>query len=293
MSSGIQAPSHDYTFRASDKRRPRDLLVIVPTFILLLLLVFPVLWMVFTSLRPASALIGGTGLSELFVDLGFDSYVRLFQGSDFARFIGNSLLISLVSTTCTLILASVAAYGFSRFRFRGRYPLLLVVLATQLVPFVVLITPVYLFFSTLGLLNTYFGLIIVYVAMTLPLATYLMLGFLNTVPRMLDEAARVDGCNTLQAIFRVILPVAVPGLVSTGVTTFIATWEEFLFASVFLTDPNLKTVQVGLYGFFGEYATDWGVIMAAATISAIPTIVLFSIIQRRLITGVAAGSVKE
>ncbi|KAA9155289.1 carbohydrate ABC transporter permease [Amycolatopsis acidicola] len=275
------------------KRRARDLLVIVPTFAILFVIVFPVLWMVFTSLRPATALGARLPFGQWFDGLGFDAYARLFQGSDFGRYLGNSLLVSVISTACTVVLASLAAYALSRFSFRGKGTVLLVVLATQLLPFVVLITPMYLAFGELGLLDSYAGLIIVYVAMTLPLAIYLMMGYFNTIPTVLDEAARIDGCSTVGVLFRVVFPIAVPGIVTVVITTFIATWEEFFFASVLMTGEKLKTVQVGLSSFFGEYASDWGMIMAAATVSAIPTVVLFSLVQKRLVAGMAAGSVKE
>ncbi|MFC5826057.1 carbohydrate ABC transporter permease [Nonomuraea insulae] len=275
------------------RRRPRDLLVILPTFAILLVIVFPVLWMVFTSLRPATALAAQVPWSRYFDGLGFGAYARLFQGSGFARYIGNSLLVSCVSTLCTVVLASLAGYALSRFSFRLRETILVVVIATQLLPFVVLITPLYIAFGEIGLLDSYVGLILVYVAMTLPLAIYLVMGYFNTIPRVLDEAARIDGCSTLGVIFRVIFPIALPGIVTVTVTTFIATWEEYFFASVLMTSEKLKTVQVGLSSFFGEYASDWGMIMAAATVATIPTIVLFSVVQKRLVAGMAAGSVKE
>jgi len=279
--------------RKPGRRRPRDLLVIVPTFLILLVIVFPVLWMVFTSLRPSTALAAQLPWSQYFDGLGFDAYVRLFSDSDFGRYIGNSLVVSVISTACTVVLASFAAYALSRFRFRLRGTVLMVVLATQLLPFVVLITPLYLAFGELGLLDSYAGLIIVYVAMTLPLAIYLMMGYFNTIPTVLDEAARIDGCTTVGVIFRVVLPIALPGIATVVITTFIATWEEYFFASVLMTSDKLKTVQVGLSSFFGEYASDWGMIMAAATVATIPTVVLFSVVQKRLVAGMAAGSVKE
>ncbi|MFB9834894.1 carbohydrate ABC transporter permease [Actinoallomurus acaciae] len=290
---GRDAPKRTAPRRDPNRRRARDLLVIVPTFAILLVIVFPVLWMVFTSLRPATALATRLPWSRYFDGLGFGAYGRLFGNSDFARYIGNSLLVSAVSTFCTVVLASLAAYALSRFVFRLRRTVMMVVLATQLLPFVVLITPIYLSFGELGLLNSYVGLIIVYTAMTLPLAIYLLMGYFNTIPLALDEAARIDGCSNVGVIFRVVFPIALPGIVTVIVTTFIATWEEYFFASVLNTSEDLKTVQVGLSSFFGEYTSDWGVIMAAATVATVPTIVLFSVVQKRLVAGMAAGSVKE
>jgi ABC-type glycerol-3-phosphate transport system permease component len=278
--------------RSASRRRPKDLLVLVPTLVIMLLIVFPVLWMVLSSIRPASQLTEPLSWGSLFEGLTGEAYARLFSGSNFGRYVLNSLLISSVATVLTVVISGIAGYTLSRFRFRGRSLLLLLVLATQLLPFVVLITPIYIAFSQLKLLNSYPGLIVVYVAMTLPLATYLMMGYFDAIPKVLDEAARIDGCTTLGVIFRVIMPVALPGIVTVAVTAFIATWEEFLFATVLMTSDKLKTVQVGLAGFFGEYSTDWPVVMAAATVAAVPTIILFAVVQRRLVAGMAAGSIK-
>ncbi len=289
----VARPAQPARRRSTERRRARDLFVIVPTILALGVVVFPVVWMVFTSLRPASALATTPPREQFFGGLGLDSYRRLFAGGTFARYLLNSIGISCASTSCTVVLASLTAFGLSRFRFKLRGAMLFIIIGTQLLPFVVLITPIYTLFSQIGLLNSYIGLIIVYVALTLPLSIFLMLGYFDTISTVLDEAARMDGCSTLGVIFRIIIPVAIPGMVTVTVTAFIATWEEYLFANVLLTSDALKTVQVGLAGYFGEYSTDWGVIMAAATIAAIPTVALFSVVQKRLVAGMAAGSVKE
>lgn len=288
------APSgeHRPQRRGSDRRRASDLLVVVPTFLVLGLIAFPAVWMVFTSLRPPQSLATQVPFTQMFDGLSLEAYSRLFDGSSFGRYVGNSLVVSLVSTACTVVLASVAAYGLSRFRFRLRGSIVLLVIATQLLPFVVLITPIYIAFAEMGLLNSYVGLVVVYTAMTLPLAIVLTLGYFESIPQVLDEAARIDGCSTLGVIFRVIIPVAAPGIVTVAVTTFIATWEEYLFASVLMTTDELKTVQVGLAGYFGEYATDWSLIMAGATVAAVPTLILFAVVQKRIVSGLSAGSVK-
>ena len=278
--------------RSASRRRPKDLLVLVPTLVIMLVIIFPVLWMVLSSVRPANQLTEPLSWSGLFSGLNGEAYTRLFSDSNFGRYVINSLVVSSVSTVLTVVISGIAGYTLSRFRFRGRSLLLLLVLATQLLPFVVLITPIYIAFQQLKLLNSYPGLIVVYVAMTLPLATYLMMGYFDAIPQVLDEAARIDGCSTLGVIFRVVMPVALPGIVTVAVTAFIASWEEFLFATVLMTSDKLKTVQVGLAGFFGEYSTDWPVVMAAATVAAVPTIVLFAVVQRRLVAGMAAGSIK-
>ncbi|UFU08058.1 carbohydrate ABC transporter permease [Ruania halotolerans] len=287
-----EAPPVQRKRRDSSARRASDLLVLVPFAVVLLAIIFPVLWMVYSALRPVQEIAAGVSWGSLLDNASLDSFSRLFAATNFEQYLVNSIVMCLVGTFATVVVASLAGFALSRYAFRGRGVMFLVLVATQLLPFVVLITPVYLFFSQLGLLNTYPGIVIVYVAMTLPLAVLLMTGFFNSVPRSLDEAARVDGASTLTVLTRVIAPLAWPGIVTVAVTAFIAMWEEFLFAQVFLTDDSLKTVQVGLAGLFGEYGTDWGVVMAASTIAAAPTIILFSFLQRRLVAGVAAGAIK-
>ncbi|QOR72289.1 carbohydrate ABC transporter permease [Ruania alkalisoli] len=290
---GAPAPSRLRARRRdSSARRASDLVLLVPLAVVLLAIIFPVLWMVYSALRPVQDIAAGVSWSTLLDNISLDAFARLFEATNFEQYIVNSLLVCLVGTLCTVIVASLAGFALSRYSFRGRGAMFLLLVATQLLPFVVLITPVYLFFSQLGLLNSYPGIVLVYVAMTLPLAVLLMSGFFNGVPRTLDEAARMDGASTLTVIARVIAPLVWPGIVTVSVTAFIAMWEEFLFAQVFLTDDSLKTAQVGLAGLFGEYGTDWGVVMAASTIAAAPTIILFSFLQRRLVAGVAAGAIK-
>lgn len=279
--------------RSRSRRRARDLIFLIPFFGVLALIVFPTLWMIYSSLRPVRSISAGLTWDTIFADLGFESYVRLFQSTQFEQYLPNSIFICLVATAFTVAISSLAGFALSRYSFRAKKYIMIAMVATQLLPFVVLITPVYLFFSELRLLNSFPGIIIVYIAMTLPLGVLLMTGFFNSVPKTLDEAARIDGASTLTVLTRIILPLTWPGIVTVAVTSFIAMWEEFLFAQVFLTSDNVKTVQVGLAGLFGEYGTDWGVVMAASVVAAVPTIVLFSLLQRRLVAGAAAGAVKE
>jgi ABC-type glycerol-3-phosphate transport system permease component len=276
-----------------ESRRPRDLLFLIPFALVLIMIVFPVIWMLYSSLRPVQEISQGVTWQNVFSGLSLDSYTRLFEETNFGRYLPNSIVVCVVGSVITVAISVLAGFALSRFSFRAKPVVMIALVATQLLPFVVLITPVYLFFAELRLLNSFGGLIIVYVAITTPLATLLMTGFLNAVPRTLDEAARIDGASTLTVITRVIAPLVWPGIVTVGVTAFIAMWDEFLFAQIFLTSESLKTVQVGIAGLFGEYGTDWGVVMAASVLAALPTILLFSLLQRRLVAGMTAGAVKE
>lgn len=272
-------------------RRVRDLVVVGLTLVVVVLILFPFAWMVLTSLRPPGELLGTSTLWG--GDLGLGSYRRLFATSTFGRYLVNSAVVAVAAMVISVVISSLAGYAFSRFSFPGKRVLMVVVIAVHLFPYVILITPMYSFFSELGLLNTYQGLILAYVAITLPFASYLMMGYIDTVPRGLDEAARIDGCSTLGVLFRVVLPVAWPGVATVAINAFIISWEEYLFAKVLMTSEEFKTVQVGLSNFFGEFTTQWDLVMAASVVASVPTIVLFAVAQRRLVSGLAVGSVKE
>jgi ABC-type glycerol-3-phosphate transport system permease component len=275
------------------KRRSRagDALTLGAVAVVLAAMVFPFAWMVMTSFRPADEMFD---LNHILPhDLTLHGFQKLFAGSAFGRYVLNSAIVALAAMVVAVVISCLTGYAFSRFEFRGKRVVMLVFIAVQLFPFVILITPLYLFFSELHLLNTYQGLILAYVGLVLPFATYLMMGYFNTIPTGLDEAARIDGCSTLGVLFRVIFPIAWPGVATVAINTFVMAWEEYLFAKVLMTDNQLKTVQVGLSDFFGEFSTQWDLVMCASVVASVPTVVLFAVAQRRLVSGLAAGSVKE
>ena len=205
----------------------------------------------------------------------------------------NSIAVATISTVVTVFVAILAAYAFSRFRFRGKSALLSTFAFTQLFPFAVLLMPLYIMYHRLNLVNTYLGIIISYLAITLPFCVYMLLGYFRSVSVSLDEAARIDGCSTFGIIFRVVFPVAWPGVVATAVYVFVRSWEEYLFALTLITDDGKRTVPVGLANFFGQYTTQWGSVMTASVVATLPTLIFFFVIQRQLVSGLAAGAVKQ
>jgi ABC-type glycerol-3-phosphate transport system permease component len=266
-------------------------LQVILTFVVLGLFAFPFLWVILTSIRPERGMY--TDSFRLLPEaVTLDNYRRLVD-SGFLGYIRNSVMVSLVSTFITVFFAILAAYAFSRYRFKGRSGLAGTFAFTQLFPFAVLLMPLYIMYFRMGLVNSFLGLIIAYVAITLPFCVYMLIGYFQTVSISLDEAARIDGCSTLGIIFRVIFPVAWPGVVATAVYAFVRSWEEYLFALTLMTDDSKKTVPVGLANFFGQYTTAWGSVMTASVIATIPTMIFFLIMQKQLVSGLAAGAVKQ
>jgi ABC-type glycerol-3-phosphate transport system permease component len=277
--------------RFTNVRFLKDLFQVIVTFAALGILVFPFLWVVLTSIRPESALFSKK--FQLFSGVVTLANYTALLASDFPRYIANSALVSLPATILSVGVSFLAAYSFSRRTFRFRYGLLIVMVFSQLIPFIIITTPIYLIYSRLGMINTYQGLIFTYIAISIPFSVYMLIGYLDSVPRELDEAATIDGCSTLRLVFQVLLPVAWPGVAATAIYTFIRSWNDFLFALTLITKNELKTVPIGLANFFGQYTTQWDLVMSASVLATLPTLVIFLFLQRQLVSGLAAGAVKS
>jgi ABC-type glycerol-3-phosphate transport system permease component len=256
------------------------------TFIVWAFLVFPVAWIILGSFRT-----NATMFSDSVITFTLEHYVTIFEAG-FARFIFNSLFICLVAVVISTFVSVIASYIFSRKRFRGKKFFFGSVILGQLFPWIILVTPLFILFARIGLLNSYVGMILAYVAISIPFSVYLMVGYLETVPRELDEAAVMDGCSQFQIIWTIIFPVMLPGIVATATYAFLLMWTEFLFALAFLTRTTLKTMPLGLAQFFGEQSVNWGAVMAASAVTTLPALLLFLPLQTRMSSGLTAGSVK-
>jgi ABC-type glycerol-3-phosphate transport system permease component len=220
------------------------------------------------------------------------NYYDLFTNVPFAVYFRNSAIVASGTMTLALVVASLGAYGFVRFKFRGRGPLLLTMLMAYMIPSVVLLVPLLVIFRSYGLINTYPGLILAEATNTAPFALLLMINYFSTLPRELEEAAQVDGCGRLGTLFRIVIPLSIPGLVAGGLFAFIATWNNFLFAFLFATTDRVKTLPLIMRLFaLGEPAV-WGVSAAGAILTTLPVALLFLLFQRMLMSGLAAGAVK-
>jgi len=267
------------------------MLYIALTFAIIGLFLFPVFWLIVSSLKPLGLLFS-TRITLFGFEPIFEYYRQIFEVG-FLRFVFNSVLVSIVATALCMLLAFPAAYAFSRFRFLGKNLFFGFFGLTQIFPWIILVTPIFIIFFFLGLSNSYSGLILIYIAVAIPFTTYMLFGYLEAVPKEIDDAAVIDGCSTLRTLFYVIVPIAVPGLVASATHAFIVAWNEFLFALTLITTTEKKTAPVALATFFGEYGANWGEVLAAATVTTIPTLIFFLLLQRHLLKGLTAGSVKQ
>jgi len=269
----------------------RDILCVAVTLAVVLVFLFPVFWMVISSLKPLNLLFSQEIRLFGFQPI-FEYYAQIVQVG-FLRFVGNSVLVSLVATAACMLMAFPAAYAFSRFRFRGKGVVFSLFGLTQIFPWIILVTPIFIIFFLLGLSNSYLGLVLIYIAVGIPFTTYMLFGYLETIPKEIDDAAVIDGCSATGTIVYVVMPIAVPGLVAAATHAFIVAWNEFLFALTLITTTGKKTAPVALATFFGEYGANWGQVLAAATVTSIPTLLFFLFLQRYLLKGLTAGSVKQ
>jgi len=256
-----------------------------------LIAVYPVLQVVTISLRPADKLLS-TSLEIIPEHATLKSYVSLFKDQPFLQWVRNSAMISLTVTLTGVVLAAMSGYAFSRFNFFGKKIGLLSLLVTQMFPATMLLLPLYLMLIYLGLINSYLGIIITYSATALPFCIWTMKGYYDTIPISLEEAARIDGCNQFQSFYKVILPLASPALVITGLFSFMTAWSEYIVAAQILQDSNLWTLPLGLKSFEANMSTEWGLYGAASLIVMLPVVILFIILSKWLVSGLTLGSVK-
>jgi multiple sugar transport system permease protein len=250
----------------------------------------PYLWMMITSLKPEGE-IAKWPVAYWPHDLTFEHYQFLLRRTAFGGNLLNSLVVALGAVAIGLGVSVPAAYAFSRFRFAGRRYLMIQFLVINMFPIVLLILPLFVLMRVLGLLDTYFGIILGHSTFAIPFSIWMMTSYMNALPRELDEAAIVDGATRLQVVWRIILPLAMPGIVTTAIYIFVASWNEYLFAMM-LSGERVRTVTVALQLFIGEYSIKWGLLTAGGVVVAIPVTVLFLLIQRRLVGGLTAGAVK-
>ena len=253
------------------------------------LVLLPVLWILDVAMSPGNILGGDIGVS----DWTGEHFSKMLDGdSSFWIWMRNSLVVSIGTTLMGLALAVPAAYAFSRFRFGGREASMFVFLLVQMFPGIIILVPYFLVMKSLGLLNTSLGLILAYSVTALPLCVWMLKGFFDTVPRELEEAALLDGCNQFQVFWKVVLPLSLPAVAVTALFSFLAAWNEYLLALTFNTSNDMYTLPVGLASLISSTGQAWGDFAAASLLVSIPVVILFIVFQKFLIQGLSAGSVK-
>jgi N,N'-diacetylchitobiose transport system permease protein len=252
---------------------------------------FPTYWLITTSFKtPGEVLSPAYDLIPL--SITFDNFTSALTKPGFGTFLTNSLIVTLGAVVTALIAGLLAAVPLARMKFRGRKGFLMLVLVAQLAPIEALLIPLYLLMRDAGLLNQLPSLLLVYMVLTLPFTAWMLYGFVNGIPIELEEAAMIDGCGRWAAFRRVTLPLLGPALVATSVFSFITAWNEYLFALVLMRDQDMQTLPVWLSTFRTAFSVDWGGIMAASVIYAVPALIFFLIVQRKLVSGLTAGAVK-
>jgi multiple sugar transport system permease protein len=252
---------------------------------------FPIYWMLVTSLIPTQAVFAFP--PRFFPEsITFEHYIAFFKNPRLLGYMLNSLIVASATSIGSVLVSSYAAYSFSKFRYRGRQSLMFLILSAQMFPQSLLLITLYLMFSSLDLLNSYLVLVLSFTTFTLPLCIWMLKGYLDKIPNDLIEAAKVDGAGQLTILHRVILPIARPALVSTGLFAFIRGWNDFIYALT-LAGPEKQTLPPGLVlTYLGEFQAAWADMMAASLIVSLPVTVAFMFAQRHIVQGMTAGAVK-
>ena len=253
---------------------------------------FPVLWMLFSSLKSNTEIFSLP--PELFPkEFTLKAYHSIFGSPMKVRFFLNSYLVATVVTLLTLFVAILAGYSFSRHSFKLKKPLNLFIISTQTVPPISLLIPYFGIVVAFRMYDTYFALIFTYMVFTLPYAILLMTGYFNTLPKELDEAVIIDGGSSFTALWRVLVPGSIPGIVATGVYTFLLSWNEFLFALTLTKSTEMRTVPIGIQLLMGQHAYEWNEMMAMSILGSFPILIMYMVVQRYFLEGLTAGSVKN
>lgn len=257
----------------------------------MIITLFPLYWILLTSLKPANQ------IAEYPVrywprEFSLENYANLFNKSQFGSYLLNSIVVSAAAGVVGTAIALLSAYVLSRFTFRGKGAVMLAFLVTQMIPAFIALGPLYQMFTNLGLVDSRFGLVLIYIAMTIPFSSIMLRGFFDNVPDSLEEAAMVDGCSRFGALWRVIVPVMTPGIIATFIFNFVNCWNELFLAVTLINTDSHKTIPTALNSFISSFNIEWGPMSAAAVLTILPTMVLFAFASRWIVAGLTQGATK-
>lgn len=259
---------------------------------LLAFALLPIVWMLFTSLKTRTEVFGAPGrlLPTVWT---LAAYRNVLRTTPFLTYFSNSVIVNVAASLITVVLATLAGYSFSRFRIRGKSAIMLSILAMQMFPSTVLLIALYVAFRNLGLLNTYTALILSYITHGLPFSIWMMRGFTDAVPVDVEEAAMIDGCRRSTALLRVVVPMMMPGMVAVALFAFLSGWNDLVWALTLTTSPSMRLIPPGfVLTYVGQFETYWNQLMAGSVMVSLPTILVFTFLQRYLVQGLTAGAVK-
>lgn len=266
--------------------------VILLTFFMLMV-VLPIYWMVITSFKTNPEIINAQELTYFPKVFTLENYTSLFKMFNYGQMLKNSVIVSVSTGICITLLSILGGYGLARYKFKGKGVMLLFFLVTQMIPGILVIIPLYIILTQVGLINTHMGLFIYYLIVNLPFCVITMRSFFERIPYSLEEAAHVDGCTKLQTLGKIVLPVMFPGIVAVFVFAFIGAWNELIAGTIFISTPEMWTIPVGLKSLIGKYSVQWGVLMAGGVLALLPTAIMFACMQKFVVEGLTAGAVKE
>ncbi len=249
----------------------------------------PILFVISTAFKPTNEIYS---LSLIPKAPTLSNYRNVFRNDSMLRYFLNTAIVSAFTTVLSMVVATLGAYGFSRYKFPGAGGVIGFIMFTRVLPRVTIIIPFYVTLSKLRLLNTYPGLILVYLMVVMPVTIWMLKGFFDGIPHEIEEAAAIDGCSPLRMLFRVVLPICLPALAAVGMYAFILSWNEFLFALIMTGDKATRPISVGLAFYIDETGVHWGELMAASALMSVPAVIVFSLSQNMLVKGLSAGAVK-
>ncbi len=261
--------------------------------IILLCLIFPIFWMFSTSFKTNMDIYKIP--PEWFPKKPIiDNYLNILKDKLFMTYFINNFIVSALTTLVTIIIAILGGYSFSRYRFKGSDSIMLALLSTQMFPVIGIILALYVIFQKLGILNTRFGLILALVSSTAPFCTWLMKSFFDGISKTLEEAAYIDGCGRLSALFKIIIPLSSPGILAIGLYTFLISWDDYLFCLTLIISDRLRTLSTGIsLRYLGELSYDMAKVMTVSVMASVPMIIIFIFLQRYMIQGLTEGAIKE
>lgn len=278
------------------RKAKKRLINVIRFFILLfffLLVVLPIYWMLVTSFKTNAEIVDAQQITYYPHVFTTENYQSLFNMLDYGVYLKNSIIVTLATAVFVVILSIFGGYGLARYKFRGKGAMLLYFLITQMIPSILVIIPMYIVYSNMGIINTRLSLFIFYAITNLPFCVITMRSFFERIPYSLEEAAWVDGCGHFQTLWKIVLPVMFPGIVAVFVFAFIGAWNELIAGTIFINTPDMWTIPVGLKSLIGKYNVQWGALMAGGILALLPTGIMFVFVQKYVVQGLTSGAVKE